>query len=414
MTRGRFARGGMLALLCATAALAAGGCAVENRLKFGTPETEASFAVKWRRNVGAVRDNFLPVVSDGRVCFADADGDVSLLNAADGSTAASFDMNLESELESNYRKYGVMGAMLEFEADAGLLSSSVGCGDGVVAAIDDEGKVIVYDEAGEELWRADLRVRVLSPPVVAGGRVFLRSDDRIAARALRKGTELWQYENPLRGNLHVRVENGSLALDDAVYAGFSEGAVVALRANNGEVLWENTVSEGEGDEEESGISGIQEVTTPIHVGEYVCAGAYQGQISCFNAKFGQVEWRRPFSTVVRLGVDASGAKLFGVNERGHLHAFDAETGEVLWTNEESAGASAPLVAGGAVVVGGNDGRLRAFDLEDGRLIAEVRLGVGQIPRVIAAGDGDVLATVDSGYLLGDGLVKAGLVRATEN
>ena len=367
--------------------LALGGCAVQSRLDFISPKTESSFAVKWRRNVGAVRENFLPVVNDGRICFADADGDVSLLDAADGGTMMSFEMEVAS----------------------GLLSSSAGCGDGVVAAIDDEGNAAAYDEAGEELWRADLRVRVLSPPVVAGGRVFLRSDDRIAARALRKGTELWQYENPLRGNLHVRVENGALAAEDAVYAGFGEGAVVALRANNGEVLWENTVSEGGEDEDESATS-IQEVTTPIRVREYICAGAYQGQISCFNARYGQLEWRRPFSTVVRLGADAAGEKLFAVNERGELFAFDAETGEELWKNDESAGASAPLSLGDAVVVGGGDGKLRAFSAEDGRMIAVRRLGVGQITRLVAVGEGDFIATVDSGYLFGDGLVRAGLER----
>ena len=404
MTSARF---GVATVLVLALALATGGCAVESRLHFGAPETSSEFSVKWRRNVGAVRDNFLPVVSEGRVCFADADGDVSLLDAADGSTVASFDMDLESELESNYRKYGVVGAVLELEIQSGLLSSSVGCGDGVVAAVNDEGIIAAFDEEGEELWSADLRSRLLSPPVVAGGRVFLRSDSQLSARALRKGTELWQYENPLRGNLHVRVENGALAVDDAVYAGFGEGAVVALRANNGEVLWENTVSEGDEEEEESGAA-IQEVTTPIRVGEYVCAGAYQGQVSCFNARFGQLEWRRPFSTVVRLGVDAEGRRLFAVSERGHLHAFDAETGEELWKNEESAGASGPLVLGGAVVVGGGDGRLRAFDAEDGSLVALRRVGVGRVPRLIATGDGDFIATVDSGYLLGDGMLRAGL------
>lgn len=383
MTGGRFFYVGWLPVLCL---LSAAGCAVESRLNFASSESGASFSIKWRRNVGAVRDNFLPVVSDGRICFADADGDVSLLDAASGSTLESFQMDVES----------------------GLLSSSVGCGDGVVAAIDDEGWAAAYDEAGEELWRADLRTRIMSPPLVSGGRVFLRSDNRIAARALRKGTELWEYENPLRGNLHVLVENGALASEDAVYAGFGEGAVVALRANNGEVLWENTVSEGGGEEDDGGAASIQEVTTPIRAGDYVCAGAYQGQVSCFDARFGQLEWRRPFSTVVRLATDAAGARLFAVSERGFLHAFDAETGEELWQSEEGHGASAPLSLGGAVVVGGDDGRLRAFSVEDGSLLASHRLGVGAAPRLIALEDGDFLATVDSGYLFGDGLLRAGL------
>ena len=97
-----------------------------------------------------------------------------------------------------------------------------------------------------------------------------------------------------------------------------------------------------------------------------------------------------------------------MSERGHLHAFDAETGEELWRNEESAGASGPLVLGGAVVVGGGDGRLRAFDAEDGSLMALRRVGVGRVPRLIATGDGDFIATVDSGYLLGDGMLRAGV------
>ena len=399
----------LMMLLMGAWGLALAGCAVESRLRFDAPETTGEFEVKWRRHVGAVRDNFLPVVADGRVCFADADGDVVLLDAADGATVRSFRMDFEPDLLTVYHERGVFSAFSEAALERELLSGSVGCGEGVVAALDDEGQLAAYDEEGNELWQEDLRARILSPPVVFGGRVFLRSSGRLAARALRKGTELWQYENPLRGNLQVRVENGVLAVEDAVYAGFGEGAVVALRANNGEVLWENTVSDSD-DEEDEGVGGLQEVTTPIQVGDYVCAGAYQGSVSCFNARYGEAEWRRPFSTAVKLGVDAANGRLFAVSERGNLTAFDAETGEELWENDESHGASAPLVLGDAVVVGGSDGRLRAFSAEDGTLIAVRRLGAGRIARLVPVGEGDFIATLDSGYLIGDGMVRAGLER----
>lgn len=391
-----------------------GGCAVESRLRLAAPDTTGEFVVKWRRHVGAVRDNFAPAADDaGRVCFVDADGDAALLDAADGSTLRSFDLDFSPDLLTVYHERGVF-SMLAETVERELVSSATGCGDGTLVAGDDEGQLAAYDEeSGEELWQTDLRARVLSPPVVAGGRVFLRSAGRLSARALRKGAELWQYENPLRGNLQIRVENGVLASGDAVYAGFGEGAVVALRAHNGEVLWENTVSDQDEGEEEEGVGGVQEVTTPVLAGDYVCAGAYQGQIACFNARYGEAEWRRPFSTAVRLGVDAAATRLYAVSERGALHAFDAETGEELWKNDESHGASAPLALGDAIVVGGSDGRLRAFAAADGALIAERRLGAGQIPRLIPAGENDFIATIDSGYLLGDGMVRAGLERNGE-
>ena len=377
----------MVLVLPALLSLALGGCSVQSRLPgiIGGADTSREFSVRWSRGVGAVKEHFIPALSGGMICFADATGEALLLDPDDGGTAESFEMDF----------------------DSGKLSASVGCGDGVVVAMDHEGKAAAYDDEGAELWRADLRARALSPPTVSGGRVFLRTASLVSARALRKGDELWRYENPLGGNLHVRVESGALADGDAVFAGFGEGAVVALRASNGETLWENTVDEGEGEEDGGNVvANIREVTTPLRVRDYVCAGAYQGAITCFNAEFGEVEWRRPFSTVVKLAADAEGRRLFAVSERGELFAFDAETGEELWKNGDAFGASAPLVVGDAVVVGGSDGAVRAFAADDGKLLARKRLGVGIVPRLVAAGEeGDFLATVESGYFLGDGLAR---------
>ena len=81
-------------------------------------------------------------------------------------------------------------------------------------------------------WRTEIGGR-LSPPVVAGGRLFVSAIDAHTVHALgaADGTRLW---NRAVGG---RVDSPPTVLGDVVLLGCADGSVYALRASDGELAW---------------------------------------------------------------------------------------------------------------------------------------------------------------------------------
>ena len=81
-----------------------------------------------------------------------------------------------------------------------------------------------------------------------------------------------------------------------------------------------------------------------------------------------------------------------------LAALDRETGELLWTHACRDNLdSAPVIAGGRVVLGSDDGRLYAVDLSSGKLVWEYSLG-GPITGSAAVSGGRVFIGCEDGTL----------------
>jgi len=85
----------------------------------------------------------------------------------------------------------------------------------------------------EEAWRFDTEGATV--PVVSGGTVYFGTSDGVTAVDSRSGGEVWSYGTEGEVREPPALHNG------AVYAGTSEGRVVALGAPNGEERWSTSL-----------------------------------------------------------------------------------------------------------------------------------------------------------------------------
>ena len=248
------------------------------------------------------------------------------------------------------------------------LTAGVGADGKRLAVATAKGEVLVFDAAtGEAIWKARVSSEVLAAPTLGDGLVVVRAGDtRIFGLDAADGKRRWVYQRSTP-SLSLRSAVGVLLADRVVVAGFPGGKLVAINSQNGAALWEVTVALPKGSTELERIADL--TSLPVVDGRQICAAAYQGRVACFNLTDGNMSWGRDVSSFA--GLDLDTRRAYVTDEKGVIHAFDRETGAVLWTQDKllRRGVSRPLtVDGDLLAVGDFQGYIHLLRRDDGTLV----------------------------------------------
>jgi outer membrane protein assembly factor BamB len=207
-----------------------------------------------------------------------------------------------------------------------------------------------------------------TPPLVAGGRVFVLSADRsIWAFDALSGRVLWSQAKP--GEPLVLRQMGVLQpVGDTLIAG-QGGRLVGLQPLSGAVQWEASIGTSRGTNDMERLVDL--VGPASRVGTVVCARAFQAQIGCVDTRNAGVLWSR--RSVGDQGLSGNERMVVASDGNGLLVASNRMTGEKLWESDRLRyrQLTAPLVIGQTSVVGDSGGQLYFFSNQDGSLVHRV-------------------------------------------
>lgn len=312
----------------------------------------------WTARIGSVAGLPLEVHAAGNmVTVASADGTVAAIDARTGGD--------------------VWRTVLAEGIAAGVGS------DGKAAAVVSRINQLVVLDAGRERWRQPLAAQVFTPPLVAGGRVFVVSADRsVSAFDGATGRRLWTQQRPGEP-LVLRQAGVLLAVGDTLVAGFS-GRLVGLNPDNGSVRWEAPLASPRGTNDVERL--VELVGRTSRVNDSVCARAFQAAVGCVNAARGAVAWVQPASGAE--GVHGDGEAIFGTESNGAMVAWRRSDGSRLWSTDRlrHRKLTAPLLLGRSVVVGDGAGLVHLLSRADGaplNRIATDGSGIAAAPTVAA-------------------------------
>ena len=110
------------------------------------------------------------------------------------------------------------------------IGAPVAVDEGIVFVVDESFTLYAVDgETGDELWRRTLEHGdSRTPPVVADGRLYWGSEDRLYALSAEDGSTLWQQPNGV---------GGAVAVSGGTAYTASEETVAALNVTDGSVRW---------------------------------------------------------------------------------------------------------------------------------------------------------------------------------
>ncbi len=315
-------------------------------------------------------DDFTPAVDNGYIYAAGSKGEVIKLSASSGKQ--------------------------EWRVNLGeAITGGVGIGANLVLVGTQKGYVVAYDFNGKMLWKAKVSSQVLSAPKVDFGVVVVRcGDSRIYGLNAVDGSRKWIYERATPP-LSLKSSAGVVLDGGAAYAGFAGGKLIALRVEDGKVLWEVSVAQPKGTTE---IERIADITSlPVVDGPLVYAVAYQGKVAAVDRATGRTAWSRDISSYT--GLNAEDARVFVSHAASAVYALDFSTGKTYWRQGDlrQRRITAPLPMGNTIAIGDVEGYVHLLSREDGSFVGRLKIEDAPImPQMVALGSSTVIAQTRKG------------------
>ena len=298
---------------------------------------------------------------------------------------------------------GADGTVLAVAADTGVerwrasaggpLSAGVGS-DGRFTSVVTRGNDVVTFEAGREVWRKRVPAAVVTPPFVAGERVFVMTVDRVVhAFDALDGRRLWVLRRP--GDALTLAQPGLLAAHrDTLLVGQGP-RLTGVDPLRGTVRWEAPLASPRGSNE---VERLADLLGPAaRVGSRLCARAFQSAVGCADAERGTTVWTRNTGGIQTVAADAE--RVFGADASDRITAWRADNGDIAWTTESMLNRqlSGALAVGPLVVFGDGQGLVHFLAAASGE--AQLRLptdGSAVVGTPILEGQTLVVTTRDGG------------------
>lgn len=283
--------------------------------------------------------------------------------------------------------------------DDETVTGGVGAGRGLVLVGTANAEVIAFNQfTGEELWRGAVTSEVLSPPQTNGDVVVAQTvDGKLIALDAGDGARRWIYETSLPA-LTLRGTNRPVITPQGfVIAGFSNGTLVSVAADDGIWRWEERIAIPEGRYD---IERVIDADGDLQLdGNRVLASSYQGNVMAFDTATGRIVWGMEASSYH--GLDQGFGNIYYSSEASHVVAVRDNSNEIVWTNEdlEYRALTGPRTVGNFIVVADFEGYLHVISQIDGRIVGRTRVDNDGVRAKILADSGRFYVYGNSGTLM---------------
>ena len=335
----------------------------------------------WRVDIGAGSDDEArllasPVVAAGKVYVLDAKGQVSALDAGSGERLWRRTLTPEGEDDES-----ALGGGLAYQGETLYVAS----GFGEVVALN--------GQSGEETWRRRIGLPIRAAPTVSGGRVFVVShDNQLQALSTVNGELVWSHagiaeDAGLLGGASPAVEAG------IVIAPYSSGELFALRVDNGRVAWSDTLSRSAPLTPLASLSDI--IGNPVIDGGRVFAISHSGRLAAIELKTGARVWERNIAGIASPWV--AGDFLYLITTDAEMVCLSRRDGRIRWVRalqryedeedkEDPIQWSGPVLASERLIVVSSHGQALILSPYDGEVMEQFRLSDDAfVPPVVAGG-----------------------------
>ncbi|HDT2082371.1 TPA: outer membrane protein assembly factor BamB [Enterobacter roggenkampii] len=350
---------------------------VENQF---TPST--AWDVSVGNGIGDFYSNLHPAYADSVVYAADRKGTVKAVNADDGKEVWS--VNLAE-------KDGW------FSRKPALLSGGLTVAGGHVYVGSEKAQVYALNSSdGSIAWQTTVAGESLSRPVVSDGLVLIHtSNGQLQALNEADGLVKWTVNLDMPA-LSLRGESAPATAFGAAIVGGDNGRVSAVLMQQGQMIWQQSISQATGSTEIDRLSDVD--TTPVIVNGVVYALAYNGNLTALDLRSGQIMWKRELGSVNDFIVE--GNRIYMVDQNDRLLALSTEGGVTLWTQSDLQHRllTAPALYNGSLVVGDSEGYMHWIDPDNGRFVAQQKVDSSGFLTDPVVADGKLLIQAKDGTL----------------
>lgn len=348
------------------------------------------FVIAWKRTFGigyARRRHVMtpPIAAGGRLFIMDGVANVSAHDERTGDQIWRTDVRIRSKGE-----HDAYGGGLAF-ADGRIYVSS---GYREVLALD--------AGTGAIIWRTPTEAPIHAAPTVSAGRVYVADvNDELLAFDAATGASSWTYQ-ALTEPARILAASSPAVANDTIIASFASGELVAVRATNGNELWNASLSRAS---RTNALSEIRDIAgRPVVYKSDVYAVSHSDVFAAVDLRTGVGRWTLPISAITTPW--PAGDVVFVVDQTGEVLCVSRDSGQIYWMRNLNDGLkkkqkgywSSPILASNRLILVSTNDEAVALDPKTGATRRTLRLGAPALIGPIAAG-GMIYVVTETGQLI---------------
>jgi outer membrane protein assembly factor BamB len=348
------------------------------------------FVIAWKRTFGigyARRRHVMtpPIAAGGRLFIMDGVANVSAHDERTGDQIWRTDVRIRSKGE-----HDAYGGGLAF-ADGRIYVSS---GYREVLALD--------AGTGAIIWRTPTEAPIHAAPTVSAGRVYVADvNDELLAFDAATGASSWTYQ-ALTEPARILAASSPAVANDTIIASFASGELVAVRATNGNELWNASLSRAS---RTNALSEIRDIAgRPVVYKSDVYAVSHSDVFAAVDLRTGVGRWTLPISAITTPW--PAGDVVFVVDQTGEVLCVSRDSGQIYWMRNLNDGLkkkqkgywSSPILASNRLILVSTNDEAVALDPKTGATQRTLRLGAPALIGPIAAG-GMIYVVTETGQLI---------------
>lgn len=279
------------------------------------------------------------------------------------------------------------------------ISATPGANDTTVFVGTKDGNLYALDiNTGKIKWNVALPSLTLGAPTATDDVVVVQChDSSVVALSSDTGKQIWSYQ-ATQPSLTLYSNSSPVIYNGMVYVGFDSGQLGAFDLYRGVETWQVPIAIQASTE--AVLNMVDLDGTPTMDNNILFATSYHGTLSAVNTTQGQIIWQRKNSSfeapVVQNG------KVIVVDETGRVQAFDESTGATLWQLKDLLYrfVSSPATINNEAVVGDYQGYVHFISLDNGKVLARIKVSGGGISAqpivynnfvIVTSSDGEIAA-----------------------
>jgi outer membrane protein assembly factor BamB len=256
---------------------------------------------------------------------------------------------------------------------------------------------------GKLIWRSPMEAPPHAAPTVYDGRVFVVDvNNELFAFDANTGIQDWTYQ-ALTEPARILAASSPAVDNETVVAAFGSGELVAVRAANGNELWNASLARAS---RTNALSEIRDIAgRPVIYRSDVYAVSHSNVFAAVDLRTGQARWTLPISAITTPW--AAGDVVYVVDLAGEVICVARDSGQVYWIHDLNGGVkkrkdravwSSPILASNRLIVVSSKGEAVALNPKTGALDRRLRIGADALIGPIAV-NGTVYVVTQSAQLI---------------
>jgi len=353
---------------------------------------EVRLDVLWNKKIGGGAGDraikLKPVIVDGRVFAASADGNIKALTTDKGRVI--WDVRTKDFYTKEELSFG-------FSKDLDAITGGVGAGGDLVVVGTGAGEILALNQSdGSLAWKSRVASEVLSQPQIDGDLVVVQTiDGKVAAYDAIDGSRKWIYTTNIPA-LTLRGTATPIILGEVIVVGFSTGRVTFLDRETGLARLDQRVGVSQGASDLERLVDIDGAMA-MESGR-LFAASFQGSLVGIEMGTGRILWSEKASSVS--GVGTGFGNVYLASSDGQISAHNADTGREVWRVDAllHRDLTSPVAMGSYLAFTDFAGYLHLVAQSDGRFVGRRKIDGSGVQAGVVEEGGRLYAMGNNGSL----------------